>query len=239
LATSELPLFPLSSVLFPGGTLGLRLFEPRYLDLVKRCGRSGEGFGICLILQGQEAGAPAIPAAVGTEAAIVDFAMTDDGLLGITVEGRRRFHVEGGRGGGGGGGVGLAPLVSIVDCPMPHEGAAAFTVEFGRGFQVDRRRVRSDGLVLADVSWLPPPAPQTLGDEYALLSTLLARILDKAGIDHPGAGKGDLADAAWVGWRLAEWLPLSGEERQWLLQEDDPHRRLDQLIQRLPDFQPE
>jgi Lon protease-like protein len=196
LATSELPLFPLSSVLFPGGTLGLRLFEPRYLDLVKRCGRSGEGFGICLILQGQEAGAPAIPAAVGTEAAIVDFAMTDDGLLGITVEGRRRFHVE-------------------------------------------RTRVRSDGLVLADVSWLPPPKPQPLGDEYALLSTLLARILDKAGIDHPGAGKGDLADAAWVGWRLAEWLPLSGEERQWLLQEDDPHRRLDQLIQRLPDFQPE
>ena len=57
--TSELPLFPLSSVLFPGGILKLRLFEPRYLDLVKRCGRSGEGFGICLILDGREAGAPA------------------------------------------------------------------------------------------------------------------------------------------------------------------------------------
>ena len=94
MALTELPLFPLSSVLFPGGTLSLRIFEPRYLDLVKRCGRSGEGFGICLILDGREAGAPAIPAALGTEAAIVDFAMTDDGLLGLTVQGRRRFHVE-------------------------------------------------------------------------------------------------------------------------------------------------
>ncbi len=194
--TSELPLFPLSSVLFPGGTLGLRLFEPRYLDLIKRCGRSGEGFGICLILDGREAGTPAIPAALGTEAAIIDFAMTDDGLLGITVEGRRRFHVE-------------------------------------------RTRVRADGLIMADVSWLPAPEPQPLRDEHALLSILLARIMDKAGIEHGGAGKGDLADAAYVGWRLAEWLPLSGEDRQWLLQENDPHRRLDQLVQRLPDFQPE
>ncbi|MFY2762721.1 LON peptidase substrate-binding domain-containing protein [Arenimonas sp. MALMAid1274] len=196
MASVELPLFPLSSVLFPGGTLGLRIFEPRYLDLVKRCGRSGEGFGICLILEGRKAGAPAIPAALGTEAAIVDFAMTDDGLLGLTVQGRRRFHVE-------------------------------------------RTRVRSDGLILADVSWLPEPVPQPLRAEHALLSTLLARILDKAGIEHGGAGKGPLAEADHVAWRLAEWLPLSPEEKQWLLQLDDPHARLQKLVERLPDFQPE
>lgn len=193
---TELPLFPLSSVLFPGGTLGLRIFEPRYLDLVKRCGRSGEGFGICLILEGREAGAPATPVALGTEAAIVDFAMTDDGLLGLTVQGRRRFHVE-------------------------------------------RTRVRGDGLILADVRWLPDPVPQPLRAEHALLSTLLARILDKAGIEHEGAGKGPLAEADHVSWRLAEWLPLSAEERQWLLQMDDPHARLQKLVERLPDFQPE
>ena len=69
----ELPLFPLGSVLFPGGQLSLRIFEPRYLDLVKRCGRSGEGFGVCLILDGREVGEPATPAAHGTEAVIVDF----------------------------------------------------------------------------------------------------------------------------------------------------------------------
>jgi Lon protease-like protein len=194
--TTELPLFPLSSVLFPGGTLGLRIFEPRYLDLVKRCGRSGEGFGICLILEGREAGAPAVPAALGTEAAIVDFSMTDDGLLGLTVEGRRRFHVE-------------------------------------------RTRVKDDGLIVADVRWLDDAPAQPLRPEHALLSTLLARILDKAGIEHGGIGKGPLAEAGYVGWRLAEWLPLSAMERQWLLQVECPHERLQQLVVRLPDFQDE
>lgn len=196
MALTELPLFPLGQVLFPGGGLGLRIFEPRYLDLVKRCGRSGEGFGICLILAGREVGEPAIPAAVGTEAAIVDFALTEDGLLGLTVEGRRRFHVE-------------------------------------------RTRVRDDGLIVADVRWLEEPGVAALRDEHALLSVLLARIMDKAGVEHEGPGKGMLADAAWVGWRLAEWLPLEPTERQALLQLDDPHARLQQLVERLPDFQPE
>jgi len=193
---TELPLFPLSSVLFPGGTLGLRIFEPRYLDLVKRCGRSGEGFGICLVLEGREAGMPAVPAALGTEAAIVDFAMTDDGLLGLTVQGRRRFHVE-------------------------------------------RTRVKADGLILADVRWLDDPPAQPLRPEHALLSTLLARIMDRAGIEHEGVGKGPLAEADNVGWRLAEWLPLSAAERQWLLQVDCPHERLQQLVLKLPEFQEE
>ena len=58
-----IPLFPLAgALLLPRGQLPLNIFEPRYLDLIKRCGRSGEGFGICLILQGEEVGAPAIPA---------------------------------------------------------------------------------------------------------------------------------------------------------------------------------
>ncbi len=196
MAVSELPLFPLSTVLFPGGRVSLRIFEPRYLDLVKRCGRSGEGFGICLILDGREVGDPATPAAHGTEAVIVDFSMTDDGLLGLTVEGRRRFHVE-------------------------------------------RTRVRDDGLLLGDVLWLEEPPPETLRDEHALLSVLLARIMDKAGLEHEGPGKGDLADAAWVGWRLAEWLPLEATERLALLQLADPHERLQQLVLRLPDFQAE
>ena len=58
-----LPLFPLHTVLVPGASLGLRVFEPRYLDLVRECGRSGGTFGICLITEGEESGAPAAPAA--------------------------------------------------------------------------------------------------------------------------------------------------------------------------------
>ena len=62
-------------------------------------------------------------------------------------------------------------------------------------------------------------------------------MMDKAGIDHEGPGKGDLADAAWVGWRLAEWLPLTALDRQRLLELDDAHARLQVLVERLPDFQ--
>jgi Lon protease-like protein len=53
-AAVELPLFPLGSVLFPGGLLGLKVFEARYLDLVSRCLRSGEGFGVVALRQGSE-----------------------------------------------------------------------------------------------------------------------------------------------------------------------------------------
>lgn len=90
----ELPLFPLHSVLFPGGELRLRIFEPRYLDMLRECGRRGTGFGVCLIVQGREAGAPAIPAAWGTRARIADFYTLPDGLLGISAEGEERFRVE-------------------------------------------------------------------------------------------------------------------------------------------------
>jgi len=90
---TELPLFPLATVLLPGGRLDLRIFERRYLDMVRDCSRSGGVFGVCLIVRGREAGEPAIPAAYGTIARIVDFSTLPDGLLGITARGEGRFHV--------------------------------------------------------------------------------------------------------------------------------------------------
>jgi Lon protease-like protein len=60
-----LPLFPLGTVLFPGGLLPLRIFEPRYLELIRDSARLGAGFGVCLILEGSEVGDPALPAALG------------------------------------------------------------------------------------------------------------------------------------------------------------------------------
>jgi len=89
----DVPLFPLRSVLFPGGQLALRIFEPRYLDMVRECARRESGFGICLILQGRETGVPTVPAAVGTIARIADFHTDGDGLLAIVVEGGARFRV--------------------------------------------------------------------------------------------------------------------------------------------------
>lgn len=93
LATTEIPLFPLGAVLFPGGPLPLRIFETRYIDLVRRCLRDGSGFGVVLIREGVEAGGPALTFDVGTYARIVDFSQQPDGLLGIRAAGERRFRI--------------------------------------------------------------------------------------------------------------------------------------------------
>ena len=183
----SLGLFPLHSVLVPGAVLGLRVFEPRYLDLVRDCGRDGGGFGICLILSGEEAGGVATPAAFGTEALIEDFGTDDTGLLTLRVRGRRRFRVQ-------------------------------------------RTRVRDNGLVVADVDWREPDPDDEVRPEHALLAMLLQRILEQAGGEHADAPPARFDDAAWVGWRLAELLPLADLQRQSLLQEDDPHARLQQLL---------
>jgi Lon protease-like protein len=90
---ASIPLFPLHTVLFPGGPLRLRIFEPRYLDMVSRCMREDSGFGVALIVAGQEAGAAAQTVEIGTLARIVDFEQLDDGLLGITARGERRFRI--------------------------------------------------------------------------------------------------------------------------------------------------
>lgn len=93
-ALVSLNVFPLHTVLVPGALLGLRVFEARYLDMVRECGRNGVGFGVCLILDGEEAGAPATSAAFGTEAVIEDFGSDAAGVLTLQVRGARRFRVQ-------------------------------------------------------------------------------------------------------------------------------------------------
>lgn len=89
----ELPLFPLNAVLFPGGPLPLRIFEPRYLDMVSQCLREQSGFAVVLLGEGEEASAATSFAATGTEARIVDFDRLEGGLLGISCIGRERVRV--------------------------------------------------------------------------------------------------------------------------------------------------
>ena len=91
----SLALFPLNTMLFPGCTLDLQLFEARYLDMISRCMKKGESFGVVCILEGKEVGvAPDGYALIGCEALIRDFKQQDNGLLGIRVEGGRRFRVR-------------------------------------------------------------------------------------------------------------------------------------------------
>jgi Lon protease-like protein len=94
---AELPLFPLRSVLFPGGLLPLRIFEARYVDMVGRCMREGGGFGVLCLGVGGETGPAGEFARVGTAASIVDFSQLPEGLLGLMCRGTRRFRLLGSR----------------------------------------------------------------------------------------------------------------------------------------------
>ena len=89
----EIPLFPLRTVLFPGGPLPLRIFETRYIDMIGRCAGDDNAFGVVLIREGGEAG-PAEFYDTGTFARIVDWYQGSDGLLGITAVGQQRFVVR-------------------------------------------------------------------------------------------------------------------------------------------------
>ncbi|AVQ08168.1 TPA: ATP-dependent protease [Xanthomonas vasicola pv. zeae] len=189
--TSALPLFPLHNVLLPGAAMGLRVFERRYLDLVRESGRNGTSFGVCLILDGTEVGAPATPAAFGTEVRIEDFDVGADGVLVLRSRGTRRFHVQ-------------------------------------------RSRIRHNGLVVGEVRWCEPDSDDELRPEHSLLATLLERMLEQVGGEFASVGPGLLDQAAWVGWRLAELLPLTEQQRLLLLQQDDPHQRLDQVLAWMP-----
>jgi Lon protease-like protein len=92
--TADIPLFPLNTVLFPGGPLPLRIFEPRYVDMVRYCMREHAPFGVVLIKAGVEAGGAVTSTAdVGTSARIADFFQMPDGLLGIRCVGERKYKV--------------------------------------------------------------------------------------------------------------------------------------------------
>ncbi|MEO7072709.1 MAG: LON peptidase substrate-binding domain-containing protein, partial [Rhodanobacter sp.] len=187
----DLPLFPLSSVLYPRGRLSLRIFEPRYLDLVRECARSDAGFGVCHILHGGEVGPPAVPAAVGTVARITDFHAGADGLLNIVVEGGERFTVT-------------------------------------------RSRARHDGQLRGDVALWPAEPVREVPVEFALLQSIAERLVETMAAHWRNAARSHYEDATWLGFRLAELLPLDAGEQQHMLEVDDPLQRLAELRDILP-----
>jgi Lon protease-like protein len=93
-----LPLFPLRTVLFPGGQLGLKVFEARYLDLVSSCLRAGQPFGVLCLKQGSEVGNSSEPMAleeVGVLARIDDVDAEQTGILNLRCTGQQRFRRRG------------------------------------------------------------------------------------------------------------------------------------------------
>jgi Lon protease-like protein len=181
---SSIALFPLNIVLFPEGLLPLRIFETRYVDMVRRCMRGELHFGVVLIREGSEVG-PAETFDVGTMAKIIDFHQLSDGFLGLSCIGERRFRI------------------------------------------VSRRR-QSDGLNLADVGMLDMEERVAVPKRHERLSELIGSVLPQLGEVYKGV-KMRLDDAAWVGHRLAEILPIPAAQKQFCLELADPIERLDFL----------
>lgn len=91
--TQKIPLFPLQTVLFPGGPLPLRIFEPRYLDMISDCLKNDIGIGVVLIKDGKEVGTAAQTHNIGTISNITYWNKRSDGILGVTVRGEQRFQI--------------------------------------------------------------------------------------------------------------------------------------------------
>lgn len=99
---NEVPLFPLNTVLFPGGRLPLRIFEQRYMDMAKACLREKTPFGVCLIREGEEVGTPAVPHDIGCLASIAECDMEELGILKVVARGGERFRLAATRTSGAG-----------------------------------------------------------------------------------------------------------------------------------------
>ena len=185
----SIPLFPLNIVLFPNGPLPLRIFETRYVDMVRSCMREDSSFGVVLISAGLEAG-PAETFDVGTTARITDFHQLPDGLLGLSCLGQRRFRIL-------------------------------------------KKSVAKNGLNLGEIEWLENEPALSVPTRHARLKELLRTVLPQLGEGYTGIDM-RLDDAAWVGHRLAEILPIELHRKQSLLEMDDPVQRLDALAPLAP-----
>jgi len=184
-----LPLFPLRTVLFPGGLLPLKIFEQRYIDMAKACLSDERPFGVCLIMRGDEVATPSASppdfARVGTLARIVDWEMPQLGILHVMATGDDRF-------------------------------------------QVREHAVEASGLIVADVTAIAPEANPPLPDDSVAMAKLLEVIAARVGT-HNFPAERRFDDASWVGYRLAELLPLPLTIKQSMLEINDALVRLSTL----------
>ena len=185
----EIPLFPLKTVLFPGGVLPLKIFEQRYIAMAKACLARELPFGVCLITHGEEVAVDrAIPpdfASVGTQATIASWDMPELGILHVTARGGERFLVR-------------------------------------------SQRIEADGLVVALATRIPAEPTVELDSEFAPLAKLLELVAARVG-PHQFPETHAFDDASWVGYRLAEVLPLPLSIKQGMLEINDSAMRLSLL----------
>jgi Lon protease-like protein len=187
-----LPLFPLKTVLFPGGVLPIKVFEQRYIAMTKACLKDDKPFGVCLLTQGEEVPSP-------------------DRMAGVEF-------------------APIGTLARITSWDMPQLGILHLRTEGGTRFRVQAHTVADDGLVVGQVIALALEPTVALPDTFKRLADLLELLINRVGKENFPAEL-VLDDASWVGYRLAEILPLPLPIKQSMLEINDSEVRLKVLAQ--------
>jgi len=178
----SIPIFPLQTVLYPGMLLPLRIFEVRYMDMAKECLKHGTAFGVCLIREGQEVGAPAVPENIGCMATIAECDMEELGILKVKAEGTERFRIV-------------------------------------------SSEVNKAGLIVAEIEKHEPEGPAGEAAGFPECAEFLRKVIAGIGPER-FAEPLRFEDASWVGFRLAEILPLRNDVKQKLLELTDASLRV-------------
>jgi len=204
---NNVALFPLGTVLFPDGVLPLRVFEARYMDMVRDCMRRDEPFGVCLIVSGSEAGAAARTEKIGCLARIVAWDMEQLGLLHIRTIGVQRFRV----------------LASEVQ-PDQLQRAEIELIDPDEDSPIDPEHQACAALltrVIDDVRAQHAERRRTGQAEGDVMGRL------------PFEEPFQLDSSVWVGNRLCEVLPVPMKAKQKLMELEDAHARLEIINQYL------
>lgn len=206
LTLTSLPLFPLSTVLYPGGLLPLRVFEVRYLDMISKCHKTGAPFGIVSLTEGSEVRRPADPAAKTTA--------PGDGFA------PEAFSA-------------IGTLATLSEFSTPQSGLMMIRCTGIQRFKISRREKLRHGLWVADVARLENDMPVSIPPDLQKTATALDKLIQSV---QPADGSApkipllqpyQLDDCGWVANRWCELLPLPLALKQRLLELDNPLVRLE------------
>ena len=209
LSLSSLPLFPLGSVLFPGGLLPLRIFEVRYLDMIGKCNKHGAPFGVVSLIEGSEVRKPASAANEGPQGQ-----PSGDGFA-VEV-----FNAVG-------------TLALISEFSAPHPGLMMVRCTGQQRFTITRREKLKHGLWVADVQCVPDDQAITIPDDLKPAAEALGGVIKSLQEramppdQMPMVPPYELEDCAWVANRWCELLPMPPEAKQRLMALDNPLVRLE------------
>ena len=206
LKLSSLPLFPLGSVLYPGGLLPLRIFEVRYLDMIGKCHKTGAPFGVVALTAGVEVRRPQPSAAAGEPAGD-----------GFAVE---EFCATG-------------TLATITEFSSPQPGLMVIRCVGAQRFKISNRDKLKHGLWIADVERIDDDIAVPVPDDLKACANALGKLIkslqerDIPDDQMPLIAPYQLDDCGWVANRWCELLPLPTEVKQRLMELDNPLVRLE------------